>query len=158
MSEAANLIAAAVPGSVVAEHDERGQNVIEIAADRLIEVARFVQGPPLSYVLLCDVTCADFLDEHPGRFRLAYQLLSLESGSDLRLRVWAGAEDPAVASVVPVWSTANFQEREIYDLFGIRFDGHPDLCRIMLPLDWEGHPLRRDYPIGGEPVQFSDAI
>lgn len=161
MSEVRDLLAAAVPGAVVDEHDERGQTVLEVAPERLIEAARFLQGPPLSYVLLCSLTCADFVeqpDECPERFRLAYHLLSLESGTDLRLRVWAGADDPEVDSVTGVWSTADFMEREVYDLFGVRFRNHPDLCRIMMPLDWEGHPLRRDYPIGGEPVQFSDQI
>jgi NADH-quinone oxidoreductase subunit C len=161
VSEARGLIEAAVPGAVVDEHDERGQTVIEIDRAHLSDVMRFLQGPPLSYVLLCSLTCADFLEtpeEHPERFRLAYQLLSLESGSEVRIRVWAGADDPVVASVVPIWSTANFMEREVYDMFGVRFEGHPDLCRIMMPLDWEGHPLRRDYPIGGEPVRFTDQI
>ncbi len=161
MSEARDLVEAAVPGSVVGEHDELGQAVLEVDRTRMIEVMRFLQGPPLAYVMLCSLTCADFydtLDEHPERFRMAYHLLSLESGSELRVRVWAGAENPELESVVPVWSTANFMEREVFDLFGVRFRNHPDLCRIMMPLDWEGHPLRRDYPIGGEAVQFSDAI
>ena len=105
--------------------------------------------------MLSDVSCADY-PELPGRFRLAYQLFSLESGARLRLRVWAGAEDPEVDSVTPVWATANWHEREVYDLMGVRFRGHPDLCRIFMPHDWEGHPLRRDYPVGGEDVQFSD--
>ena len=112
-------------------------------------------------MLLSDVSCADF-PEHPERFRVAYHLYSLETGSRLRLRVWAGGDEPAAGlrgrSVTGVWATANWHEREVYDMFGVRFRNHPDLTRILMPLDWEGHPLRRDYPLGGEEVQFTDAV
>ena len=76
----------------------------------------------------------------------------------MRLRVWADAEQPEVDSVTGVWATANWHEREVYDMFGVRFSDHPDLSRILMPFDWEGHPLRRDYPLGGEDVKFSDAV
>ena len=157
MTEIGGLVEAAVPGSVRAEIEHRGELTVEIAPERVLEVARFLAGPPLSFALLSDLTCADFPEE-PGRFRVAYHLYSLESGARLRLRVWAGAEDPQVDSVTSVWPTADWHEREVYDMFGVRFRGHPDLTRILMPLDWEGHPLRRDYPIGGEEVEFSDAV
>jgi NADH-quinone oxidoreductase subunit C len=147
-------VAAAVPGGVVQEVEHRGELTLVVPRERLVEVARFLAGPPLAFVLLADLSCADFPDE-PGRFRLAYQLASLESGARLRLRVWAGAE-PEVDSVTGVWPTANWHEREVYDMFGVSFAGHPDLARILMPDDWEGHPLRRDYPLGGEEVEFSD--
>lgn len=156
MSEVSSTIESAVPGAVVDEVAHVGELTIEVARDRLLEVARFVKGPPLAFVLLSDVSCAD-IPEHPGRFRVAYHLFSLESGARLRLRVWAGAE-PEVESVTSVWATANWHEREVYDMFGVRFRNHPDLARILMPLDWEGHPLRRDYPLGGEEVQFTDAV
>ncbi len=73
----------------------------------------------------------------------------------MRLQVWCDDGDP-VPSVVPIWPTADWHEREVYDLMGIVFEGHPNLVRILMPEDWEGHPLRKDYPIGGEPVRFSD--
>ena len=155
MSELGATIAAAVPGGVAAEIEHRGELTVEVPPERLVEVARFVAGPPLLFRLLSDLTCADLIDE-PGRFRLAYQLRALESGARLRLRVWAGPE-PEVDSVTGIWPTANWHEREVYDMFGVRFRGHPDLTRILMPIDWEGHPLRRDYPLGGEPVEFSDA-
>ena len=157
MSEIRSTIETAFPGSTLAEIEHRGELTVEIAAARLLEVARFLQGTPLAFVMLSDVTCADYPDA-PGRFRLAYQLFSIESGSRLRLRVWAGAEDPRVDSLTSVWPTANWHEREVYDMFGVRFNGHPDLTRILMPLDWDGHPLRRDYPMGGEEVIFSDAV
>jgi NADH-quinone oxidoreductase subunit C len=156
VSEVSATIEAACPGAVVAVHDHRGESTVEIARERLLEVARFLRGGPLGFTLLSDVTCADF-PEQPGRFRLAYHLFSMESGQRLRLRVWAGADEPSVDSVVPVWGTANWHEREVYDMFGVHFTGHPDLARILMPLDWEGHPLRRDYPLGGEEVIFTDA-
>jgi NADH-quinone oxidoreductase subunit C len=156
VSEVGATIASAVGGSVVEEVNHAGELTIEIARDQILEVARFVKGPPLAYALLSDVTCADF-PEHPERFRVAYHLFSLETGSRLRLRVWAGQE-PEVESVTGVWATANWHEREVYDMFGVRFRNHPDLARILMPLDWEGHPLRRDYPIGGEEVEFTDAV
>lgn len=157
MSEIRSTIEGAFPGATLDEVEHRGELTVEIAAARLLEVARFLQGPPLAFVMLSDVTCADYPDA-PGRFRMAYQLFSIESGSRLRLRVWAGADDPRVDSLTPIWPTANWLEREVYDMFGVRFNGHPDLTRILMPLDWDGHPLRRDYPIGGEEVIFSDAV
>jgi NADH-quinone oxidoreductase subunit C len=159
MSEVGSLLDAAVPGAARSEIEHRGEITIEVEPDRLLAAARFLASPPQSFALLSDLTCADFPegDGAGGRFRLAYHLYSLDSGARLRLRVWAGAEDPEVDSVTGIWATANWHEREVYDMFGVRFRGHPDLTRILMPLDWEGHPLRRDYPIGGEEVQFSDA-
>jgi NADH-quinone oxidoreductase subunit C len=93
----------------------------------------------------------------PKRFALAYHLLALRAGAP-RLRVKAWVDDGEhVPSVVPVWPTADWHEREAWDLMGIPFDGHPNLVRILMEDDWEGHPLRKDYPIGGEPVRFSSA-
>ena len=157
MSEVRAIIEGACLGAVVGAIDHRGELTLEIRGDRLLEVARFAAGAPLTFALLSDLTCADFPDE-PGRFRVAYHLFSIEDGSRLRLRAWAGADDPELPSVVEVWPTANWHEREVYDMFGVRFRNHPDLCRILMPLDWEGHPLRRDYPLGGEEVEFTDAV
>jgi NADH-quinone oxidoreductase subunit C len=97
----------------------------------------------------------------PNRFSVSYQLLRLRSGARreaprLRLQVWCG-EGEGVESVVEVWPTADWHEREAWDMMGIRFEGHPNLKRILMEDDWEGHPLRKDYPLGGEPVRFSDA-
>jgi NADH-quinone oxidoreductase subunit C len=95
-------------------------------------------------------------EHRPKRFAVSYHLLALRSEPKrVRLQVWCDDGDP-VASVVSVWPTADWHEREVYDLMGIVFEGHPNLVRILLPEDWEGHPLRKDYPIGGEPVRFSE--
>jgi NADH-quinone oxidoreductase subunit C len=92
----------------------------------------------------------------PKRFSLNYHLLSVsDSPRRVRLQVWLDDGEP-VPTVVPVWPTADWHEREAYDLMGIEFAGHPNLKRILMDDDWEGHPLRKDYPIGGEPVRFSE--
>ena len=96
-------------------------------------------------------------DAKPARFSLSYHLLALRNGAPrMRLQCWLEDGD-SVDSVVPVWPAADWFEREQYDLMGIRFDEHPNLARLLLDDDWEGHPLRKDYPIGGEPVRFSPA-
>jgi NADH:ubiquinone oxidoreductase subunit C len=91
----------------------------------------------------------------PKRFSVSYHLLALRDGAPrVRLQVWLDDGEPT-PSLVPVWPTADWHEREAYDLMGIRFEGHPNLVRILMDDDWEGYPLRKDYPIGGEPVRFS---
>jgi NADH-quinone oxidoreductase subunit C len=91
----------------------------------------------------------------PNRFSVNYHLLALREGAPrIRVQVWLD-EGESVPSVVSVWPTADWHEREAFDLMGIRFDGHPNLRRLIMADDWEGHPLRKDYPIGGEPVRFS---
>lgn len=97
---------------------------------------------------LSDVTCADFYPRQP-RFEMAYHLLSMKRKERVRLKVGLEGDDATIESVTPVWPSANFFERELFDLFGIRFLGHPHLRRIMMPEDWEGHPLRKDYPVEG---------
>ncbi|MFZ0287186.1 MAG: NADH-quinone oxidoreductase subunit C [Terriglobales bacterium] len=97
---------------------------------------------------LSDVTCVDWHPREP-RFELIYQLLSIPKKERVRLKVRLGSDSPAVESVTSVWPAANFFEREVFDLFGIRFTGHPYLRRIQMPENWEGHPLRKDYPVEG---------
>jgi len=97
---------------------------------------------------LSDVTCVDWYPAEP-RFEVVYHLLSIPHRAILRLRVRAHGNDPVVSSVTPVWTTANWHEREIFDLFGVRFEGHPDMRRILMPEDWDGYPLRKDYPVEG---------
>jgi NADH-quinone oxidoreductase subunit C len=95
-----------------------------------------------------DLTCADFYPRQP-RFEMAYHLLSMKRKERVRLKVTLEGDDATLESITQVWPSANFFEREVFDLFGIRFLGHPYLRRIMMPEDWQGHPLRKDYPVEG---------
>ena len=118
------------------------RNVLRVVAERCRE------DKSLQFNLLTDATCLDRFPMEP-RFELNYHLVSIPRPNKVRLRVRLSADDPTVDSLVPVWPGANWLEREIFDLFGIRFQGHPDLRRILLPEDWEGYPLRKDYPVEG---------
>ncbi|MGO9518868.1 MAG: NADH-quinone oxidoreductase subunit C [Candidatus Korobacteraceae bacterium] len=102
----------------------------------------------LQYNALSDITCVDWYPNEP-RFEVVYQLFSISHKKYLRLKVRLSGSDASVDSLVPVWPGANFFEREVFDLFGVRFDEHPNLTRIMMPENWEGHPLRKDYPVEG---------
>ena len=96
-------------------------------------------------------------DPKPKRFSVSYQLLRLgDKPTRVRVQVWLDDGEP-VPTVLPVWAAADWLEREAWDMMGIPFEGHPNLVRILMPEDWDGHPLRKDYPLGGEPVRFSDA-
>jgi NADH-quinone oxidoreductase subunit C len=111
------------------------------------------------YRLLVFLTCVDHLAdgsrEWPGRFELVYQLRNLDSREQIRVRTFVDGDPPRLDSVNDIFPPANWDERETYDLFGVVFNGHPELTRILMPDDWVGHPLRRDYPVGGDPVEFS---
>jgi len=97
---------------------------------------------------LADLTCVDWYPSEP-RFEVVYHLLSITQKERVRLKVRLDGSSPSVESVTSVWPAANFYEREVFDLFGVRFSSHPNLKRIMMPDDWEGHPLRKDYPVEG---------
>jgi NADH-quinone oxidoreductase subunit C len=97
---------------------------------------------------LADVTCVDWFPQEP-RFHVVYHLLSIPHRERIRLKVRLQSTSPVLDSVTPVWPAANYFEREVYDLFGIRFTGHPYLRRLLMPEDWEGNPLRKDYPVEG---------
>jgi NADH-quinone oxidoreductase subunit C len=127
----------------------RGETTIVLARKVLRTVAeRCRDEEKLQFNLLTDATCLDRFPMEP-RFELNYHLVSIPLRQKVRLRVRLSGYDPVVDSLVPVWPGANWLEREIFDLFGIRFTDHPDLRRILLPDDWEGHPLRKDYPVEG---------
>jgi NADH-quinone oxidoreductase subunit C len=101
---------------------------------------------PFNY--LSDITCVDWYPSEP-RFEVVYHLLSIPHKERVRLKVRLSGENPALDSLTSVWPGANYFEREVFDLFGVRFNGHPYLRRIMMPETWEGHPLRKDYPVEG---------
>ena len=127
----------------------RGETTVVVPASHLLRTAEFLASEPsLRFTFLEDLAVVDRFPIEP-RFELNYQLLSIEKALKLRLRVKLPGADPAVQTVTSVWPTANWHERESFDLFGIRFQGHPDLRRILMPEEWEGHPLRKDYPVEG---------
>lgn len=106
------------------------------------------------FASLMSVHGVDYYPEEP-RLGVVYELLDMDALDRLTVKLRVPLDEPNVPSVTPDWPTANHQEREVYDMFGVIFDGHPDLRRILMPEDYEGHPQRRDFPIGGEPVQFT---
>jgi NADH-quinone oxidoreductase subunit C len=137
------------PAAVAGVIEFRGETTVVVPRQHLIRAAQFLAAEPLlHFSFLSDITVVDRFPLEP-RFELNYQLLSLDRRERLRLRVWLNGADPVVSSVTSVWPTANWHERESFDLFGVRFEGHPDLKRILMPDDWEGHPLRKDYPTEG---------
>jgi NADH-quinone oxidoreductase subunit C len=127
----------------------RGETTVVVPRELLRATAtRCRDEASMQFNLLTDATC---LDRHPfePRFEMVYQMVCISRREKLRLKVRLYGKDPVIDSLVAVWPGANWLEREIYDLFGIHFSGHPDLRRIVLPDDWEGYPLRRDYPVEG---------
>lgn len=137
------------PAAIVELSEFRGETTVVVPREHLRPLAEFLaRDAELAFTFLSDVTVVDRFPIEP-RFELNYHLLSLSRRSSIRLRVRLAGETPVIETVIPVWPTANWHEREIFDLFGIRFEGHPDLRRMLLPDDWEGHPLRKDYPVEG---------
>jgi NADH-quinone oxidoreductase subunit C len=136
-----------------------GMPTVIVPAERLVEVCRVLRdAPPLRFIVCLDVTAADHFPRDP-RFDVVYHLTSPDRRLRLRIRVYAGGPVPRVPSVSSVWPSANWQEREVFDLFGIEFDGHPDLRRLIMPDEWKGHPLRKDYPVQVNlPVRTYEAL
>ena len=128
---------------------------------RLVEVMQFLRNTPgLVYNFLSDISAVDYYpdpptDERPERFGVSYHLYSMLYNRRLRVKVFLAEEDPVAPTLTAIWAGANWLEREIHDMMGIGFDGHPDLRRLLMPDDWDGHPHRRDYPLGYETPQFS---
>ncbi len=125
---------------------DRDELTVTVPRESVVAAAEALKAA--GYNFFEDVTAVDWYPSEP-RFVLAYSFLSHRLKQRVRLAVRLSGEDPSVDSITSVWPSANFYEREVFDLFGIHFAGHPRLTRIMMPLDWEGHPLRKDYPVEG---------
>jgi NADH-quinone oxidoreductase subunit C len=125
---------------------DRGELTLTIAAEEISAAAAALQAA--GYNFFEDMTAVDWFPSSP-RFQLSYHLLSHAFKERIRLRALVEEATPSVESITSVWPAANYYEREVFDLFGIRFEGHPNLRRIMMPDEWEGHPLRKDYPVEG---------
>ena len=134
------------PAAVVATHGFRGDLTVQVASTSIVEVCTFVRDDPdFTFDFLMDVTAVDYIGSVP-RFEVVYHLYSLRKNHRLRVKARIPEEDPSIASVTSVWAGANWLERETYDMYGVRFEGHPDLRRIYLYEEFQGHPLRKDYP------------
>jgi NADH-quinone oxidoreductase subunit C len=134
------------PGAVSEAVVFRNQACITLAKDCLMPVGEFLKSSEGgAYVFLTDETAVDY-PKRPKRFEIIYQLYSFRLNNRLRLKVMAG-ENEKIPSVTGLWPTANWLEREVFDMFGVQYEGHPDLKRILLPEGWTGHPLRKDYDI-----------
>jgi NADH-quinone oxidoreductase subunit C len=172
-----------VPG-LVERKDAYGETTLVVDPARVVDACTYLRDEE-GFNFLSDITPTDYLgwgergiagyygtdagrdldalgaqglarspDPKPSRFAVNYHLLAIPGSQVVRVQVWL-EDGQSVPSVVPVWPTADWHEREAFDLMGIHFEGHPNLSRIIMEDDWEGHPLRKDYPLGGEPVRFS---
>jgi NADH-quinone oxidoreductase subunit C len=142
-----------IPGSVVETSWFRGRGALHIAPPTVVEVLAHLRDGH-GFRSLMSVHGVDYYPDEP-RLGVQYELLDMERVDRIAVKLRVALDEAVVPSVTPQWPTANHQEREVYDMFGVRFDGHPDLRRILMPEDYEGFPQRRDFPIGGEPVLFT---
>jgi NADH-quinone oxidoreductase subunit C len=137
---------------------DRGELTLHIRADRIADVCRIMRDDEsLRFELCSSVSGVDYVGTDDRRLHVVYQLTSMTYRRRVRLEVAVTAQSPHVPSVTSIYPTADWQERETYDMFGVVFDGHPSLTRILMPDDWEGHPQRKDYPLGGVPVEYKGA-
>jgi NADH-quinone oxidoreductase subunit C len=125
-----------------------------VAAEHIVEACRILRDE-FGFDMLAAQSAVDYWPEQEPRFHVFYQLYSVQHNLRLGLRVPLNGNFPTLPTVEVIFPNANWHEREIFDMFGIRFDGHSDMRRILMPYDWEGYPLRKDYPLGYEEVQFS---
>jgi len=148
-------LSAARPAAISATSEFRGQLSLYINRDAIVDVAGLLRDDPqLSFSFLENLCAVDYIGRDP-RFEIVYHLLSHKYRRRVCLKVGVPERDLVVPTLTGLWPTANWQEREIYDLFGITFTGHPGLYRILMPDDWEGYPLRKDVPLGYEEIAFT---
>lgn len=148
----------AMPDAVLDARRFRDETTIIVDRAKIADVCNYLRDTSgLVYNFLSDISAVDYYPEYsrPERFGVSYHLLSMLYNRRLRVKVFVPEEEPEVPTVTSVWPAANWLEREIFDLMGINFAGHPDMRRLLMPEDWDGHPHRRDYPLGYEQVQFS---
>ena len=138
-------------GATASEY--RGDTSLTVPAEKIVAACQQVHG--LGFEMLSALTAVDYWPQETPRFHVIYQFSSVAQNLVLRLRVPVAGINPSLPTVAHIYRNANWRERELWDMFGIRFEGHPDLRRILMPADWEGHPLRKDYPLGYEEPQFT---
>jgi NADH-quinone oxidoreductase subunit C len=138
-------------GAAVSEY--RGDTSAVLPAEKIVAACQRLQG--LGFELLSALTAVDYWPEEKPRFHVIYQFTSISQNLVLTLRVPVPGINPSLPTISTIYRNADWRERELWDMFGIKFHGHPDLRRILMPADWEGHPLRKDYPLGYEEPQFT---
>ena len=151
--ELAGKVAERYPDTFVA----RGEVTVTVRREELLDALAWLRDEPdLRFTFLSDVSCTDWPGRQP-RVWMAYHVYSIEDRHRIRVKVGLAEEGRRVASVTPMFPAADWHEREVYDLFGVTFEGHPDLRRILLPEEWEGHPLQKDQPLGGVVTRYRGA-
>jgi NADH-quinone oxidoreductase subunit C len=138
----------------IEKEEFRGEGSLIISSDELWQICQVLREI-YDFKFLEVLTAVDYWPEQDPRFHVVYKLYSIEKNLRIGLRVPVSGIEPSLPTLVGLFQNANWREREIWDMFGIRIDGHPDPRRILMPHDWQGHPLRKDYPLGYEEVQFS---
>ena len=136
--------------AVFAAHDFRGDEMVVVRREALLEIVRFLkEDPEMDFNILMDLSAVDYLSfgETKPRFEVVYHLYSLRKNHRLRLKVPVEEKDPTIPTLTGIWPAADWYEREVWDMFGIRFLGHPNLKRILMYEEFVGHPLRKDYPV-----------
>ncbi|UCC40749.1 MAG: NADH-quinone oxidoreductase subunit C [Candidatus Aminicenantes bacterium] len=123
-----------------------GDDIVIIKKESLLDIVKFLKEKPCDFAMLLDLTCVDYLGQK-DRFEMVYHLFSLSNNRRLRIKTRLPDKDPSIDSLTSVWKNANWLEREVYDMFGVRFEGHPYLRRLFMYDGFEGHPLRKDYPL-----------
>jgi NADH-quinone oxidoreductase subunit C len=131
----------------------RGDTRLTITLDKLLPAVEAIRK--MGFERLSDITAVDYFPQPDPRFHLVYQFTSIEQRATFEVRVPVPAVEPKAPTITGIYPNANWREREVFDMFGITFEGHPDLRRILMPHDWEGFPLRKDYPLGYEEPQFT---
>jgi NADH-quinone oxidoreductase subunit C len=122
--------------------------------EQIVEISQVLRDE-FTFNLLCELTAVDYWPEEEPRFNLIYGYYSISENSRMAIRVPLNGDTPSIATISGIYPGANWHERELWDMFGIKFENHPDLRRVLMPYDWEGHPLRKDYPLGYEEPQFT---
>jgi NADH-quinone oxidoreductase subunit C len=136
----------------------RGEVTVVVDPEEVVAALTFLRDEPgLEFGWLADLSATDWPDREP-RFWIAYHLFSMSHRHRVRVKAGLPPEEPRIASVTAQFPTANWLEREVFDMYGVRFEGHPDLRRILMPDDWDGHPLRKDYALGGVGTQYKGAF
>lgn len=146
-------------GAVISSRLFRGEKTVIVKKDSIVGILHALRNDPVTnYNYLSDITALDrleFMADDEIRFEVIYNLYSMGTFGRFRVKAQVDEDDPTIDTVESVFPNANWMEREVYDLFGITFNNHSDLRRILMPDDWVGHPLRKDFPLGGEEVEFS---